>query len=114
MAACAVGGDQPNAACRAVAAMLIPDTHRPDEAIAKIRRPILLVHGDADTIIPISHSRALAAAANGHAQLIELPGGDHNTLRDSHPEIERLVIEFFGKHLGEAQAGKPVEAPAFD
>lgn len=99
MAGCAIGGDEPNFACRSLASMLIPDTHRPDAAIAKIDRPMLLLHGSADGIIPISHSRKLAAANTQHAKLIELNGADHNSLRETHPEIEQVVIDFFRREL---------------
>jgi pimeloyl-ACP methyl ester carboxylesterase len=56
------------------------------------------VHGDQDRIIPVSHSRKLASA-NTKATLIELPGGDHNTLRDTNPEIEEIVIKFLRENL---------------
>ena len=101
MAACALGGDDPNLVCRSVAGMLIPDSHRPDEAIGKIKRPILLMHGDSDRVIPMSHSRKLAAA-NPNAKLVILAGGDHNTLRDSNPEVEQIVIDFLREHLSQA------------
>ncbi|MCH6552017.1 MAG: alpha/beta fold hydrolase [Planctomycetes bacterium] len=99
MAANAVGGDPPNPLARALAAILIKDDRRPDEAIARVGRPILILHGTADSIIPVSHGRRLAAASNGHATLIELPGGDHNTLRYTNPEIEGMTIDFFRRHL---------------
>ncbi|MCI0364182.1 MAG: alpha/beta fold hydrolase [Phycisphaerales bacterium] len=104
IAACAVGGDDPGIVFRWLAAILIPDTHRPDEAIARIKRPILLVHGTSDSIIPVSHSRKLAAASGGRARLIELPGGDHNTLRESHPEVDQLMIDFVEKQLAASPA----------
>lgn len=99
MAACAVGGDEPNFACQSLAGLLIPDSHRADEAIAKIDRPILLLHGDADSIIPVNHSRKLAKAGGANVRLAEMPGGDHNSLRESHPEVEDLVVEFFRTQL---------------
>ena len=95
IAACAIGGDNPNLLCRTLAAILIPDSHSPTDAIARINRPMLLLHGTADSIIPISQSRRLKDAAGDNATLIELPGGDHNTLRDSNPEIDKMVIDFF-------------------
>ena len=99
MAANAVGGDPPGFVGRTLAAVLIKDSYRPDVAIARTGRPVLLVHGTADTIVPISHSRRLAAAS-ATAELIEVPGGDHNTLRETNPEVDRLTIEFFERHLG--------------
>jgi len=98
-AANVVGGEPPGIIGRTLAWVMIPDTHRPTDAIARVNRPVLLLHGDADSLIPVSHSRRLKAASNGHATLIEYPGGDHNTLRDSHPEMEQAVLEFFRKHL---------------
>lgn len=100
IAASAVGGGQPGAISNTLAAMLIQDSCRVDDAIANIDRPILLLHGDQDSIVPVEHSRKLAAASRtGSVMLVELPGGDHNTLRDTHPHVEQLVIEFFRKNL---------------
>jgi hypothetical protein len=104
MAASALGGAQPNALCRGFAWLFIGDDHRADEAAARIDRPILLLHGDADTIIPIEHSRRIAAAAPAHVKLIELPGGEHNSLRDSHPFIDTLMIDFLAEHLANRSA----------
>jgi dipeptidyl aminopeptidase/acylaminoacyl peptidase len=98
-AANAVGGEPPSWIGRTIAWLLINDSHRPDEAIARIGRPILLVHGTSDRTIPLSHSQKLAAASNGHATLIEYPGGDHNTLRETHPEMAQTVIDFFHVNL---------------
>lgn len=49
------------------------------ENLAKVRRlklPILIVHGDADTLIPVSHGEALAAAA-ARGRLVRVPGIGH-------------------------------------
>lgn len=43
--------------------------------------PVLLVHGDRDTLIPIDHSGALLGAAP-HASLQVVEGGAHNDLQD--------------------------------
>lgn len=104
IAANAVGGDPPAAPARWLAALLISDQHRPIDAIAGIDRPILLVHGDDDSIIPISHSRRLARAGGESVRLVEFPGGEHNSLRQTHPEIDALVSGFFHEHLGENPA----------
>jgi dipeptidyl aminopeptidase/acylaminoacyl peptidase len=99
MAASAVGGDPPGAVSRFLAKLLISDGHRPEDAVARIDRPILLIHGTADSVIPVSHSRRLAAAGTT-TELVEIAGGDHNTLRWTNPEIEKLTIDFFREHLG--------------
>lgn len=98
--------DPPGLIGRALAALLIADTHRPDEAIAHINRPLLLIHGDGDNIVPVSHSRRLAAAAGKWAKLVELTDGEHNTLRNTHPHVDRLVIQFFREHLSDDVAAK--------
>ncbi len=98
IAANVLGGDAPGPISRFLTWVFIGDRSRPIDAIARIDRPILILHGDADSIIPISHGRRLALAAK-NAELVELSGGEHNTLRDSHPQIEERVIEFFRLHL---------------
>ncbi len=99
VAADSLGRGSSNALTRTLAAIFIPDEYRADEAIARINRPMLILHGDGDTIIPVAHGRALAAAAPNHAQLVELPGGEHNSLRMSHAMIDQVMIDFFNEHL---------------
>ena len=94
-------GDPPNVVGRMLSRVLIKDHDRPDEAIARIDRPILVIHGTADRIIPASHGRRLADAGPT-ADLVEIDGGDHNGMRTSHPQIDRLVIEFFRRTLPES------------
>ncbi|MHC4429578.1 MAG: alpha/beta hydrolase [Planctomycetota bacterium] len=110
IAAAAVGGDPPGAVSRFLAGCLIKDHLRPIDAIERIERPILIIHGTADRTIPVSHGRRLAAAAP-NAEFVELPGGDHNTLRWSHPEVDRLTIEFLHRHLAGHDVRHP-ETPA--
>jgi predicted esterase len=55
--------------------------------------PFLLIHGDADTLVPIQQSRKFAEAvqaAGGSAELIVKQGGDHSwpTIRE---EIEKMA-----------------------
>jgi dipeptidyl aminopeptidase/acylaminoacyl peptidase len=99
IAASAIGGEPPAAPARWLARLLIPDHARPLDAIRRIDRPILLLHGEADRVVPASHSRRLAAAAGPSARLVLLPGGEHNSLRDTHPEVEGLVVELLGRSL---------------
>ena len=99
MAASAIGGDPPGPVSRFLAGVLIRDSHRPDEAVARIERPVLLIHGTGDSVIPIGHGRRLAAAAGPSLQFVEIEGGDHNSLHDTHPEVQTLVIRFFQEQL---------------
>jgi len=54
---------------------------RTDQQLGRIRTPIVLLHGDHDQLIPISHSRALQAIAP-QARLIVVPGAGHGDLQD--------------------------------
>ena len=99
--------------------LLIADDDRPIEAVTRIERPMLILHGDADSIIPVRHSRRLAGASPDHVRLVILPGGEHNTLRDTHPEVNQLIKEFFQAsalhHLhGEVKLSLIIEAKVMD
>ncbi|MFO0874468.1 MAG: alpha/beta fold hydrolase [Phycisphaerales bacterium] len=96
VAASALGGDPPGWWARSLATWLIADggsSPRPIDAIASIDRPILILHGDADEVIPVSQGKRLAQAAP-NAELLILPGGRHNTLQSTHPEVRRAIVEF--------------------
>ncbi|MGH2857864.1 MAG: alpha/beta hydrolase family protein [Solirubrobacteraceae bacterium] len=64
--------------------------------------PVLLVHGDADTRVPVGQSRvyqgaAEAARAGGaRCELLELPGADHFELIDPRTREWRLVAARLG------------------
>ncbi|MEO5926057.1 MAG: alpha/beta hydrolase [Bryobacteraceae bacterium] len=53
------------------------DQVSPVESIAKLKMPILLIHGLADTRTPAEHSKELLAANPQHAQLWLVPGAKH-------------------------------------
>ena len=98
IAADSVGGGRSGPISRLLARVLIRDDHRPDVAISRIDRPVLVIHGTDDRIVPARHGRRLAEAGPT-AELVELDGGDHNGMRTTNPEIDRLVIEFFRRTL---------------
>ncbi|MDP9145351.1 MAG: alpha/beta hydrolase, partial [Actinomycetota bacterium] len=50
-----------------------------------IRTPVLLVHGDADRVVPITHARWLSAHVP-NAHLVERPGDGHITVMDGAPD----------------------------
>ena len=66
------------------------------------KSPILLVHGDADTVVPLSQSRiaaqALAKVGIPH-ELVVIPGADHVALKDgSYLEVDTLRRNWYAKH----------------
>lgn len=52
----------------------------PAKAVARLRRPVLLVHGTADDVVPCAVSRRIAAAAEGPLRLVLEPGAHHDFL----------------------------------
>jgi predicted esterase len=71
---------------------------QPSSLAAIPEMPMLLIHGDADTVVPVTISRPWAAQMkqlNMTHQYIEVPGGDHgNVITIGMPDI----FAFFGKH----------------
>lgn len=48
--------------------------------IGQVCAPLLVVHGDADEIVPFSHGQAVFSAANRPKQFWRVPGAHHNDL----------------------------------
>jgi len=70
------------------------------EGLARIpKMPIMLVHGDMDTVVPVTVGRAWAEAMKSvpmkDSHYIEVPGGDHGTVIGSH---QAEIFAFFAKH----------------
>lgn len=51
-----------------------------EAVLPRVRGPVLLLHGEQDTVIPPGHSRQLAAV-HAQARLTLLPGAGHNDLQ---------------------------------
>jgi uncharacterized protein len=62
------------------------------EKIKNYQGPLLLVHGDADEVIPYQHGLDLYKAAPGPKKMITNPGGKHN---DPLPEAYRQALDEF-------------------
>jgi acetyl esterase/lipase len=83
------------------AAKAISPLHR----VGKPTIPFLLIHGDADKVVPLSHSEKLVAAikaAGGSAELIVKAGGGHPWL--TLPEEVKVMADWFDKQLGQSAA----------
>lgn len=65
---------------RWVPAALLRYPLRTDEALARVRSPVLLVHGERDDIVDPAHSARLQRAAP-HAERILVRGAGHNDLQ---------------------------------
>ncbi len=64
-------------------------------------RPLLLIHGEDDSLVPVGQARLLAQAAGGTCLAMTFPGVDHAQAYESDPEAYvKLVSRFFHQHLG--------------
>ncbi|MGJ7565133.1 alpha/beta hydrolase [Variovorax sp. GB1R11] len=61
-----------------VAGLLVSDTYAASRYVAAVSPiPLLFIHGTADQVIPVEHSRRLLADAREPKRLIEVPGAGH-------------------------------------
>jgi dipeptidyl aminopeptidase/acylaminoacyl peptidase len=77
-------------------------------AIERYEGPVLLIHGDADRVVPVSHVRTLERAARrsrddeptaGDVDVLVIPGGEHSWLYEF-AAYRAAVGRFLGTHLG--------------
>jgi pimeloyl-ACP methyl ester carboxylesterase len=62
--------------------------------LTKIRIPVLVVHGDADRIVPLELSARKAAAAIAGSRLEVIPGAPHGLTATHGDELNRLILGF--------------------
>jgi pimeloyl-ACP methyl ester carboxylesterase len=75
-----------------LAMLLAPLTSNRFQSLRKIPRvrcPVIVVHGDADELIPVSDGIAIHAAAAEPKQLVVVPGGRHGVMQVN--EVVRFV-----------------------
>lgn len=86
-------------------AQLLRHRWESSRAVRRVQAPVLIVHGDRDRLVPPDMARTLAAAAGERAELIEVPGADHNDVRDrGGPDLDRQIARFL------AEASQPEES----
>jgi acetyl esterase/lipase len=74
--------------------------------------PFLLIHGDADPLVPLQQSQKMVAAikaAGGSAELIIKKGGGHPWM--TLPEEVKLMADWFDQHLGAPKPAAPAKQP---
>ena len=61
--------------------------------LKEVRMPLLVIHGERDTVIPLELGRAVYEAANEPKEFYAVPGADHNdtTLTGGAPYFQRLL-----------------------
>lgn len=65
-----------------------------------VQCPILVMHGDADRVIPFSLGRALHESLGGATRFVTIPGGDHNDVTPPHPDRYWQAVDDFIATLG--------------
>ncbi len=70
--------------------------------VAKLKMPVLFIHGTADETVPAFMSQNLYDAASEPKQLILVPGAGHNNVADVAPDIylpavRSFINQFYGK-----------------
>lgn len=76
-------------------------TEGPLSAMAALaERPVLFVHGEADTIVPYHHAEVLYEAASEPKELVRIPEGGHQLRRD--PRALEAVIDWLARRFGTA------------
>jgi pimeloyl-ACP methyl ester carboxylesterase len=69
-------------------------------AAARVTQPWLLVHGDADDLVPVRDSRDAHDAAVCRKRLLEIPGAGHSFDETTYPVIITAMHEWISQHLG--------------
>jgi uncharacterized protein len=71
-----------------------------DATVERLGIPILLLHANGDEVVPVEHSRELAAHLSGpSSRLIEVPGGHHRSVQHD-GELQAVSIRFLERGLG--------------
>jgi pimeloyl-ACP methyl ester carboxylesterase len=69
---------------------LMADPWLSRDVIGEIRRPMLILHGALDGVVPIAHGRRLAALAKDRAVFVEFPAAGHVDI-DRHGGLDRMI-----------------------
>jgi dipeptidyl aminopeptidase/acylaminoacyl peptidase len=78
------------------------DSNSPINVVAKIRAPVLLIHGDRDKVVPTEQSLRMREAlqeANRYVELLVIGGGDHGFTADQNEQAWSVVTQFFHMFL---------------
>lgn len=73
------------------------DDLAPRARVGAVDVPLLLVHGDADEVVPVASLYEIAEA-HGNAEVVIVPGGGHSDLEPFEPFVADIV-DFFARNL---------------
>ncbi|WP_292533703.1 alpha/beta fold hydrolase [Methylocystis sp.] len=91
---------------------LVRDPFRSDREIGKARAPVLILHGENDSVIPIRLARRLFDLANEPKTFLSAPGRNHLALLDPgvYPRVRDWIEAHAGAACEKADASFPHEA----
>ncbi len=92
-------GNNPEGTGRQAAAILASGSRR--RLLAELRVPTLVLHGEADPVIPVEGGQATAEVVPG-AELITIPGWGH----DLPPGVWPTIVDAIDSHARAAEAGE--------
>jgi fermentation-respiration switch protein FrsA (DUF1100 family) len=70
------------------------DSFRSNERIARVKVPLLVLHGERDEVVPIAYGERLCDLANEPKRMVRIPLGGHVDLDDhGAPEAVRAVLD---------------------
>jgi len=78
------------------------DANSPINVVAKIRAPVLLIHGDRDQVVPTEQSLRMREAlqqAKRYVELLVIGGGEHGFTADQNEQAWSVVTQFFNTVL---------------
>lgn len=78
-------------------------------AVTKDDAPTLLIHGDKDELVPISHSERFVKAmlqSDAKCELIVMNGAAHGFPGEQGTQAETALLDWFDKHLAKSETAK--------
>ncbi len=94
-------GYEPGTPAEKMSAKQLKDVS-PITFVSKGDPPMLLIHGDADTVVPFEHATVLQAAlkkAGVPVELMVVKGGKHNVAGAGFPDTARRATAYMRQHL---------------
>lgn len=94
----------PGVLARGISRLLMHSGLDPITELPKIKdRPIMIIHGTADNVVPFKHGEriyeALKQAGNPKAEFYRIEKGDHNSLRWIDRKLEAALVDFYRRSL---------------
>jgi fermentation-respiration switch protein FrsA (DUF1100 family) len=77
---------------------MLPSLYESEKRVSQITCPTLVIHGRADTLVPLSHAQRIHAALTAPKTLHVVNGAGHNDL-SGYPEYDETIRAFLAANL---------------